>query len=173
MTTFPPVPPYLAESMHPAYRRVRDYSYRTHQRTYNWYSRSINPRFKDVHKQDDVTRFDCSIHNVSHYQDYPNRDTTPKKSPGRRRQSAGRMERSQSPKEEYVRTLMQDATFVSEEVRQKLVTHAKEAALRVKTAIPMMVRAGPGRLNAVINDYHIRETNPGFARNKLGGFYTR
>jgi len=25
----------------------------------------------------------------------------------------------------------------------------------------------------VMNDYHIRETNPGFARNKLGGFYTR
>lgn len=68
---------------------------------------------------------------------------------------------------------MQEATFTSNEVKQKLMTQAKEAALRVKTAVPMMIRAGPGRLNAVINDYHIRETNPGFARNKFGGFYTR
>ena len=173
MTTFPPVPPYLTETLHPAYRKVRDYSYRTQQRSYNWYSRSINPRFRDIHKQDDVTRYDCSIHNVSHYQDYPNRCPTPKKSPQRRRQSAGRTDRSPSPQEEYVRTLMQEATFVSPDVRQKLLSQAKEAALRVKTAVPMMTRAGPGRLNAVINDYHIRETNPGFARNKFGGFYTR
>ena len=27
--------------------------------------------------------------------------------------------------------------------------------------------------NAVYNDYHIRETNSGFARNSYGGFYTK
>lgn len=25
----------------------------------------------------------------------------------------------------------------------------------------------------VYNDYHSRETNPGYSRNKLGGFYTK
>lgn len=163
----------LAGSLLPAYRKVKDYSYRTQPRSTNWYSRSINPRYRDIHKQDDVTRYDCSIHNVSHYQNYPNRVSTPKRSPKRRRQSAPRTDRPASPKEQYVQTLLQDTSLVSPEVKQRLAVHAKEAALRVTTAMPMMVRNGPGRLNAVINDYHIRETNPGFARNKLGGFYTR
>ena len=163
----------LAANLFPAYRKVRDYSYRTQPRSSNWYSRSINPRYRDIHKQDDVSRYDCSTFNVSHYQDYPNRVCTPKQSPQRRRQSASRTERSRSPQEMYVQTLLQDTSLVSPEVKKKLMMQAKEAALRVKTAVPLMVRAGPGRLNAVMNDYHIRETNPGFARNKMGGFYTR
>lgn len=32
---------------------------------------------------------------------------------------------------------------------------------------------GSGKFNFVYNDYHLRETNPGFARNKLGTFFTR
>lgn len=163
----------MATSLLPAYRKVRDYSYRTQPRSSNWYSRSINPRYRDIHKQDDVARYDTSVFNVSHYQDYPNRLSTPKRSPQRRRQSASRTERSPSPQEMYVQTLLQDASLVSPEVKKRLATQAKEAALRIKTAVPITVRAGPGRLNAVMNDYHIRETNPGFARNKLGGFYTR
>ena len=32
---------------------------------------------------------------------------------------------------------------------------------------------GMGKFNFVYNDYHLRETNPGFARNTLGTFFTR
>jgi len=32
---------------------------------------------------------------------------------------------------------------------------------------------GQGKFNFVYNDYHLRETNPGFARNTLGTFFTR
>lgn len=32
---------------------------------------------------------------------------------------------------------------------------------------------GSGRFNYIINDYHLRETNPGYARNTLGTFFTR
>lgn len=30
-----------------------------------------------------------------------------------------------------------------------------------------------GRMNYITNDYHLRETNPGYARNTLGTFFTR
>jgi len=30
-----------------------------------------------------------------------------------------------------------------------------------------------GKVNYVYNDFHTKSTNPGFSRNKIGGFYTK
>jgi len=39
--------------------------------------------------------------------------------------------------------------------------------------IQLQKTKGIGKFNFVYNDYHLRETNPGFARNTLGTFFTR
>lgn len=155
------------------HRQVQDYQYRVHPHSYQWYSRSVNPRYKHIHRLDDATRYDCSTFNVSHYQDYPNRAGTPKKSPGRRRNSSKKAITSVSVGQDALKKLVSGLSFSSIEVRERLAAQVREAPLRLKTAGPLIAKVAGGRVSAVMNDFHVRETNPGFARNKMGGFYTR
>jgi hypothetical protein len=39
--------------------------------------------------------------------------------------------------------------------------------------LPMTKFPGINQSGDVYNDYHTRQTNPGYSRNKLGGMYTR
>lgn len=49
----------------------------------------------------------------------------------------------------------------------------KSQNLLKNQAIKVEKNKGVGKFNFVYNDYHLRETNPGFARNNLGTFFTR
>ena len=49
----------------------------------------------------------------------------------------------------------------------------KEQNLLKNQRIQVQKTKGIGKFNFVYNDYHLRETNPGFARNTLGTFFTR
>ena len=154
------------------YDKIRDYQYRVHQHSYQWYSRSVNPRYREIHKLDDVTRYDSRVCNVTHYQDYPNRAGTPKRSPGRRR-SAKRVSQSTTSHPDPILKMVSNLSFSSSEIRDKLASRVREGPIRLKTAGPLIAKVTAGRDGAVMNDFHVRETNPGFARNKMGGFYTR
>lgn len=49
----------------------------------------------------------------------------------------------------------------------------KNQSLLKNQRIKVQNSKGIGKFNFVYNDYHLRETNPGFARNTLGTFFTR
>lgn len=134
-------------------------------------SRSLNPFYKKIDKLDDVTRYNSANFNVNTYQNYPNRQGTPIKS--KRRKSTEGFKRSISPKVRLVRDLFGNQLNASSEKTRELFLRAVEAPIRTKTAQINVVSHGGGVSRAVMNDFHIRETNPGFARNALGGYYTR
>lgn len=62
--------------------------------------------------------------------------------------------------------------MVSLAAKRDLMVKARDANLRISTAGPasQMVKAPNPR--DVMNDFHKRETNSGFARNQLGGIFT-
>jgi len=128
-------------------------------------SRSFNPTYNEVSKLDDVTRYNSSAHNVNFYQDYPNRQGTPIR-PQRRNQSVS----YRKPVPEKVKFL--NSLFTDSNLKSKLFSTAAKANLRTSNNL-RIVKHTAGNNKFVMNDYHNRETNAGFARNEAGGFYTR
>ena len=135
-------------------------------------SRSLNPAYKEIHKLDDVTRYNSSSYNVTRYQSSPNRASTPKKP-----QSSGGLVRSlkkrpPSPRTFYLTGILKTASLVSLDSKKQLFGMARSANIRVSTAGPFMQSVKSQKALDVMNDFHKRETNAGFARNQLGGFFT-
>ena len=134
-------------------------------------SRSINPEFPHISKFDDVTRFNSANYNVYFYKDYPNRTGTPIKSERKNKHLGFR--RSMSPKKEHLMRLIHNGHETSTDFKQTILNHAMEAPLRTDTSPPKVKLVAPGPVGSTMNDFHKRETNPGYARNGSGGFYTR
>ena len=134
-------------------------------------SRSINPEFPHISKFDDVTRFNSANYNVYFYKDYPNRTGTPIKTEKRSKQ--GGFRRSLSPKKQQLMRLIHNGHETSGDFKQHILSHAMQAPLRTNTSPPRVNYVAPGPVGSTMNDFHKRETNPGYARNGSGGFYTR
>ena len=136
-------------------------------------SRSSNPRYPEMHKLEDTTKYNSSVYNVMHYQDFPNRSGTPIKSP--RASEQGRIFRSTpSLKQTYVNSLISTEPLVSPKMKRRLAELALSPTLRLQTAGPTVSAfRSSSRCGDVLSDYHMRETNPGYARNELGGFFMR
>lgn len=134
------------------------------------YSRSRNSQHKKIEKQDDVTRYNSSNNNVAFYQNYPNRSGTPIKSPYARKPQSYR--KVVPVKTKLVREVLKQ-TSNGERVSQELYQLALKANLRSAASTPNISSHPGGREGYVLNDYHKRETNAGFARNDTGGLYTR
>jgi hypothetical protein len=135
-------------------------------------ARSVNPDYRNLDKLHDVTRFNSATYNVAHYQDFPNRQGTPIKAP----RSPKSVERRtvHSPKYKHIKSMIGHKAPLRTEVVNGLIESAMLAPIRATTAGPTITRHRSGRLGGVINDYHSRETNTGFARNDFGGgFFTR
>ena len=134
-------------------------------------SRSINPQFPHISKFDDVTRFNSANFNVYFYKDYPNRSGTPIKTQQRTVNSGYR--RSLSPKKQQLLHLIDNGNSIDQNLKRTLLEKALQAPLRTDTSPPKVNLIAPGPLGSTMNDFHKRETNPGYARNGSGGFYTR
>ena len=133
-------------------------------------SRSINPMFPNISKLDDVTRFNSANCNVYFYKDYPNRALTPIKSICPKKPLCYKAQTSQ--KQQFITTFMNDS-YISPEGQKKIVKNAMAADLRIDRSPPRFNVVSAGTKAFVMNDFHKRETNAGFARNGSGGFYTR
>ena len=133
-------------------------------------SRSINPEFPQISKQDDVTLYNSANFNVYFYKDYPNRARTPIKSESPCRPLG--YKHSVSPKKQFITTFMNYAN-VDPDVQRSIVKYAMDAPIRTDLSPPKLASVQPGSKRFVMNDFHKRETNPGFARNSSGGYYTK
>ena len=135
-------------------------------------SRSLNPTYPAIHKLDDVTRYNSARCIVTRYQSTPNRTATPKRPATQGLFVPSLKKRPPSARTFYLTTIMRSASFVSPTAKQQLFDMARNATIRVGTTGPTLQRAKSHKAMDVMNDFHKRETNAGFARNQLGGFFT-
>jgi len=153
--------------------RITQYlDHRPRPRGFYYGSRSLNPSYADIHKLDDVTRFNSAVHEVTRYQSNPNRAATPKKPDSQGGLVRSLKKRPLSPRSFYLSTIMRSTSLVSLQAKQDLMAKARSANLRVSTAGPATLAMKAPNPQDVMNDYHRRETNAGFARNQLGGIFT-
>ena len=134
------------------------------------YSKSRDPHFPSIAKQDDVTRYNSLTHRVAFYKNYPNRCGTPIKT--EREKCKPSFRKSIPARTQKLNELFRKSAG-DWSVDKQLYKTALNANLRLGMALPSQTQhftTGPGY---VMNDFHIKETNPGFARNALGGFYTK
>lgn len=135
------------------------------------YSRSKDLFYSDIHKGDDVTRFNTKNFNVTCYQSFPNRKSTPIRPPQKPNFNTG-FKPSPDTKKEYLKGMLRSQSSVGTYLKKSLLSKAAESNIRMNTGGPKITVHGSGKLPFIMNDYHIRETNPGFARNELGNFFT-
>jgi hypothetical protein len=136
------------------------------------YSRSKEVSGTYMHRVQDKTLYNSANFNVYLYRNTPNRGPTPIKAPGSR-SSGGFLK---TGKTEEVRMLMNITKSFSNlpvGTKRKIIDEATKAQIRVQTSLPKMSQSKVRKIPFILNDFHIRETNPGFARNDLGGFFTR
>lgn len=134
-------------------------------------SRSLNPEFPHISKFEDVTRYNSANYNVYFYKDYPNRQGTPIKA--KRTNNVLGYRKSLSPTKQKLMDIIEKGAQVSANVKRTLIETAMQAQLRSDASPLKMVKVAPGPGSSTMNDFHKRETNPGYARNGSGGFYTR
>ena len=151
--------------------KLQSYSFYKSPRKIFKVSRSLNPEFSQKSKQDDVTRYNSANYNVYFYKDYPNRAATPNKTISKRKDL--QYQKSISPKKIFLSKLMNESFIVSKDAQKKILGSAMIAQIRYDRSPPRINIVTPGPKGFVMNDFHNRETNPGFARNGSGGFYTR
>ena len=121
------------------------------------YSRSRNLEYESISKLDDVTKYNSPAHQVAFYKNYPNRSGTPIKI---NRPQAGKRANDKTRPGISGRNDINDSQMTKN-------------ALTTGNAGPCLNIHGSTTNSFVINDFHNKQTNPGFARNNLGGFYTR
>lgn len=150
------------------YQKLKDFTSNRSPKRNMKVSKFSTPKYNDISKLDDVTRFNSSHYCVTFYQDYPKRDGTPIKVKSENRAVGYR--RSTSPKVEFVKSLFRTSSIGSDDKKKELFAKAMGANLRSPDK-PKMQKVTTGTIGYVLNDFHIRETNPGFARNELGRIY--
>lgn len=153
------------------HKSLRDFNTYSKKQALVDYSRSKEIFYEDAGKTNDKVLFHTNNNNVFRYHCSPNRDSTPIKPPPRA-QTTGFLSRRQSKQEMMISTMASKFTNINQQRKQEIIDLAKISSLRYSESLPKLVSLGSRRLPFVINDYHIRETNPGFARNDLGNFFT-
>ena len=128
-------------------------------------SRSGNADYQELYKLDDVTRYNISTFNVAFYKNSPNREGTPLPITAKHSQ---RRRKTVSPKEKYLGRLIKQVPII-----EKIYQNALSFRPRNTTISFPLVNHSTRINTGIYNDYHIRETNSGYARNGYGGFYTK
>jgi hypothetical protein len=151
--------------------RLKSYSFYKRSQLHGRAARSLNPNFPMISKQDDITRYNSANYNVYYYKDYPNRASTPisrkcSKSPKSYNKSI-------SPNKKFVNDLIENSCLISQNAKKNIMQKALSAQLRHHKAAPKLIVVDSGSKGFVMNDFHKRESNPGYARNSSGGFFTR
>jgi hypothetical protein len=131
-----------------------------------WPCRSGNADYAEYHKLEDVTKYNVSVYNVAFYKNSPNRTGTPL--PPTPAKTSKSVQKRVNPKDRYLGEILKKAPFV-ERIFQNAINFRPR---NTQVTFPI-VRHSIKAKNSVYNDYHIRETNSGFARNSYGGFYTK
>ena len=126
----------------------------------------------EENKSSDKVLYSTANNLVTNYSSYPNRQGTPIRLPTLRRKSR-RGTRTFAPSEQFVQALVHSHANIGNNLRGMLYATAMNANIGKQNMQLRIVRHNPGRAGYVINDYHVRETNPGFSRNEFGGrFFT-
>lgn len=154
------------------FRITQFLEHRPKPRGFYYGSRSLNPSYAAIHKLDDVTRYNSAVHVVTRYQSSPNRCATPKKPTTQSGLVRSLKKRPLSPRSFHLSTIMKSTSLVSLEAKRELMTKARCANLRISTAGPITQAVKAHNPQDIMNDFHKRETNAGFARNQLGGIFT-
>lgn len=131
-----------------------------------WPCRSGKADYMEHHKMEDVTKYNASIYNVAFYKSAPNRNGTPLPPSPAKTTSAGK--RKKSAMAVHLGEIIKKAPFV-----ETIYRNALNFRPRNNNVVFPIVRHSIKARTAVYNDYHIRETNSGYARNSYGGFYTK
>ena len=154
------------------FRITQFLEHRPRPRGFYYGSRSLNPNYADIHKLDDVTRYNSAVHVVTRYQSSPNRAATPKKPTTQGGLVRSLKKRPLSPRSFHLSTIMKSASLVSLQAKRDLTIKARSANLRLSTAGPSTLAVKASNPQDILNDFHKRETNAGYARNQLGGIFT-
>lgn len=136
------------------------------------YSRSKNLSHASLSKIQDLTRYNSSKCNVYLYKDSPNRQLTPIRAPGYAKTSQGFMPRECDQQMRMLTTIAKGFDNIPTSTKTRFVREASKASLRTNMLLPSMTENRIRKIPYILNDNHIRETNPGFARNDYGGFFT-
>lgn len=127
--------------------------------------RSGNADYKEMHKLEDITKYNASVYNVAFYKNSPNRSGTPiRPNPT----LTPKTDRKISYKKKYLNDIIKEVPFVEKIYREALKFKPRDTNIN----LPLVRHMGKTNI-AVYNDYHIRETNSGYARNTYGGYYTK
>ena len=136
------------------------------------YSRSKEMTNGSVSKIQDVTRYNSSNCNVYLYKSSPNRGHTPIKAPMSNKTSQGFYSPRKTKQELMLLGIAKSFQNLPMETKKKFVLEGSKTQMRITTTLPSMTEHRMRKIPYVLNDFHIRETNPGFARNDFGGFFT-
>lgn len=136
------------------------------------YSRSKEIGNAPINKIQDITRYNSSNCNVYFYKSSPNRGETPIKARQSQTVSKGFFSPRKTQQELMLFGITKSYGNLPMETKRKLVMEASRSNLRITTILPNMTRYQTRKIPYIFNDFHIRETNPGFARNDFGGFFT-
>ena len=131
-----------------------------------WPCRSGNADYIEHHKLEDVTKYNASVYNVAFYKNSPNRQGTPL--PPTPAKTTKSLKKRLRPKDRYLGDIIKQAPFVEKIYRNAINFRPRNTEI----IFPIIHHSIKVKKN-VFNDYHIRETNSGFARNSYGGFYTK
>ena len=133
------------------------------------YARSREHFFKNNGLYEDKTKYAAAHHQVCAYKSFPNRASTPLKSPFSPSTKLPQLRTPGKSHHPYVASVMGSFASVPAAEKKRLLGAVKTFSIPEG---PRIVMHKEGTSKSVANDYHNRETNPGFARNDLGGMFT-
>lgn len=137
-----------------------------------FYSRSKEIIHAPINKIQDVTRYNSAKFNVYHYKSNPNRESTPIKAPSKTQTTQEFLSPRKTQKEMMLLSIAKSFDNLPKTVQQTFVVEGAKTPIRAHTSLPLISDHHSRKIPFILNDYHIRETNPGFARNDFGGFFT-
>ena len=138
-------------------------------------NRTYKGHVTDHAKQEEVSRYNTWQKNVHAYEEYPYRGKTPLLSPRKKKAPKYRPGTSETRAHKTTfRKIFDGYTFnsPSPDLRRKLYNASSHGSLMpLRPSTPLIVSYKNESKSNLVSHYHIRETNPGYARNALGGWY--
>jgi hypothetical protein len=136
------------------------------------YSRSKELSSTFHHRLQDKTLYNSANYNVFLYKNAPNRGPTPIKAPTNK-STGGFLSPEKTEEVKMLTRIAKSYSNIPFPKRKELINEGSRAPIRLQTTLPQMTTSKVRKIPFILNDFHIRETNSGFARNDLGGFFTR
>ena len=136
------------------------------------YSRSKEILNAAMSKLQDITRYNSYKNNVYFYKSSPNRGDTPIKVPKTPKTGQEFYKPKKTNQELFLLNIARSFENIPTETKKKFILQGTKSQIRLGTTLPSMTEHRERKNPFILNDFHIRETNPGFARNDYGGFFT-